>query len=86
MKDKNSNITEQLIQIVSSRFRLPSIYVIDHLSDPLNGDYFHFDSIDMVYFVLEIMKAFGITMADSMAENCADWSIQDYAKHLEKTM
>ena len=83
MKEKSFSIPERLILIVSSKFHIPKPYILEHLQDPLNGDDFRFDSIDMVYFVLEIVKEFGITVTDSMVENCANWSIQDYAKELE---
>lgn len=83
MKEKSLSTTERLIQIVSSKFRIPKRYILEHLQCPLNGDDLRFDSIDMVYFVLEIVKEFGITVTDAMVENCAYWSIQDYAKHLE---
>ena len=50
--------------------------------ESLNGDVFQFDAINMVYFILELQKKFGIKIRDTELQQMTYWSPQDFARYL----
>lgn len=77
-----NNILQQLVSLLSSKFEISREFACSHLTDPLNGKFFRFDAIDMVYFVLELKKMFDVQLDDSMLQDCTYWGIQDFARYL----
>ena len=76
----NMNAVEQIIPIVSRISGIPKIAILDHISEPFNDTFFHFDAINMVYFVMILKKELGVTLNNQMLKNCAYWSILDFAQ------
>lgn len=83
MRDKSNETLQQLVLMISYDFGISVAEVFDHLSDALNGDYFQFDSIDMVYFVLGLLQKFNAQITNAMLENCAYWSVLDFVNYID---
>jgi hypothetical protein len=80
---ETQGILEQLMSTVSKLVDIPPEQIECHLSDPLNGSYFKMDAINMVYFVMEIIKSFGAQKVIPMLDRCMFWSLLDIAEYLE---
>jgi acyl carrier protein len=80
-----NNILQQLVSLLSSKFEVSREFAYSHLTDPLNGEFFRFDAIDMVYFVLELKKTFDAQLDDTMLKDCTYWGIQDFARYLSNS-
>ena len=82
MTDRSNDTLQRLVSMISFDFGISASQVSEHLSDALNGDYYQFDSIDMVYFVLGLLKEFNVQITNTMLERCAYWSVIDFVNYL----
>ena len=72
-----------LTSLMASSFQIPQEKAENHFSEPLTSMAFHFDSIQMVYFILEIMKHFDIRFSDNVLKECFKWSLLQYCQYIE---
>ena len=72
-----------IIHTVSRISGIPTKTILDHISEPLNGTFFHFDAVNMVYLIIILHTEFGIAFNNKTLKNCAYWSIWDFAQQIE---
>lgn len=73
-------VLQQFISLLESKFSVPQEKIKGHYSEPLYGNFFQFDTIDMVYLIAEIRKEFGICIDDSSLANCFQWNVLDFSR------
>lgn len=81
MIERNSQVN-QVVALISQYFRISPEIIRGHLSEPLNGSFFKFDSIDMVYLVLALKGELGIDLDDLELNRCAYWNVLEIAKRI----
>ena len=79
---KMEEVRALLTSLMTTSFQMPQTIVENHFSEPLTGSTFRFDSIQMVYFILEIMKHFDIRFSNSALKQCFKWSLSQYCQYI----
>ena len=82
--DEQTCVLDRLITLITTKFSFDMEVVNEHLLEPLNGDYFKFDSINMVFFIVELMKEFHIKIDDLILAVCSNWTISDFEQYLKE--